>query len=100
MRNSEQFKYYGRNDFRIIIAVEYSDEQTLLCVIYVNWNVRHSVKANENKKAGTNHGRRKGAGGSGALPTWILKISAKKVVFLVSSGKKQIWPLLAPLGNF
>jgi len=28
--------------------------------------------------------------------TWTLKISAKKVVFLVSSRKKQISPLLAP----
>jgi len=30
-----------------------------------------------------------GAGG-GKVPTWILKISAKKVDFLISSGKKQI----------
>jgi len=36
----------------------------------------------------------RGAGG------WILKISAKKVVFLVLSGKKQILPLLAPLAKF
>jgi len=27
---------------------------------------------------------------------WILKISAKKVIFLVSSGKKQITPLSPP----
>ena len=32
----------------------------------------------------------------GALTPWILKISAKKVVFLISSGKKQIPPLLTP----
>jgi len=31
-----------------------------------------------------------------AWPPWILKISAKKVVFLVSRGKNQISPLLAP----
>jgi len=35
-------------------------------------------------------------GGQGALPPRILKILAKKVVFLVSSGKKQILPLLDP----
>jgi len=33
---------------------------------------------------------------AGSLSSWILKISAKKVVFLISSGKKQISPLLAP----
>ena len=40
-----------------------------------------------------------GVGRGGAersLPPWILKILAKKVVFLVSSGKKQMLPLLAP----
>jgi len=37
-----------------------------------------------------------GRGGRGALDPWILKISAKKVVFLVSRRKKQILPLLAP----
>jgi len=37
-----------------------------------------------------------GRGGQRALSPWILKISAKKVVFLVSSGKKQISLLLAP----
>jgi len=37
-------------------------------------------------------------GGQGRPWTpWILKISAKKVVFLVSSGKNQISPLLALL---
>ena len=35
-------------------------------------------------------------GGQGELPPRILKILAKKVVFLVSSGKKQILPLLDP----
>jgi len=39
------------------------------------------------------HGRWKGAGGQGRL---ILKILAKKVVFLFSSGKKQILSLLVP----
>jgi len=34
-----------------------------------------------------------------ALP-WILKILAKKIVFLVLSGKKQILPLLATLEKF
>ena len=33
-------------------------------------------------------------------PTWILTILAKKIVFLVSSGKKQPSPLLTPLENF
>ena len=42
------------------------------------------------------HGRRKGGQG-GQGPPWILKFSAKKVVFLVSSGKNQISPLLTPL---
>jgi len=37
--------------------------------------------------------------GGPCLP-WILKFSAKKVVFLVSSGKNQISPLLAPLEKF
>jgi len=40
------------------------------------------------------HERRKGGSGGQGHP-WILKISAKKVVFLISSGKKQISPLLA-----
>ena len=31
---------------------------------------------------------------------WILKISTKKVVFLVSSGKSQISPLFVPRKNF
>ena len=45
-----------------------------------------------------NHGRRKG--GRGALaPPWILKFSAKKVVFLVLRGKNQISPSLAPPGK-
>jgi len=38
--------------------------------------------------------------GRGAWPLWILKILAKKFVFLVSSGKKQILPLLAPIKKF
>jgi len=38
-----------------------------------------------------------GRGGRGALaPSSILKISTKKVVFLVSRGKNQISPLLGP----
>jgi len=43
-----------------------------------------------------------GVGGEtgGAWPPWILKISAKKVVFLVSSGRKQTSPLLAPYKIF
>jgi len=36
----------------------------------------------------------------GAWLPWIFKISAKKVVFLVSRGKKQISPLLPPLEKF
>jgi len=40
-------------------------------------------------------------GGQGFHSPWILKISAKKVLFLISSGKKQISPLLAtPSQNF
>ena len=35
----------------------------------------------------------------GESPSWIWKISAKNVVFLVSSGKKQISPLLATPGK-
>jgi len=31
----------------------------------------------------------------GIAPLWILKISAKTVVFLISTGKKKISPLLA-----
>jgi len=31
-----------------------------------------------------------------SLDPWILKKKQKKVVFLISSGKKHIWPLLAP----
>ena len=41
---------------------------------------------------------RKGQGGK--TPFWILKFSAKKVVFLVLSGKKQFSLLLAPLEKF
>jgi len=37
-----------------------------------------------------------GVGREDRRATWILKISEKKVVFLVSSSKKQISPLLAP----
>jgi len=36
-----------------------------------------------------------GRGAGGPWPSWILTISAKKVVFLASIGKKQISPLLA-----
>jgi len=43
--------------------------------------------------------RQKGGQGRPRLP-WILKMSAKSVVFLVSSGKKQMPPLLAPLKKF
>ena len=39
-------------------------------------------------------------GGQGAPLPWILKISAKNVVFLLSSGKKQISPLLPSLEKF
>jgi len=35
----------------------------------------------------------------GPLPPWTLKFAAKKGVFLVLSGKKQISRLLAPPGN-
>ena len=38
-------------------------------------------------------------GWQGALPPWILKISAKKVVLLISSGKKQVSPLFPPWKN-
>jgi len=39
--------------------------------------------------------------GRGDLATpWILKISSKKVIFLISSGKKQITLLLSPLEKF
>jgi len=39
-------------------------------------------------------------GGAGeALPPWILKLLAKKVIFSISMGKKQISPLLAPPGK-
>ena len=37
-----------------------------------------------------------GRGKGGLVPLWILKISAKLVLFFVSVGKKQISPLLAP----
>jgi len=36
-----------------------------------------------------------GRGGRGSWPPWILKYSAEMVVFLVSSGKNQVSPLLA-----
>jgi len=39
------------------------------------------------------HGLWKGPGRP--LPSWILKFSAKKAIFLVSRRKKQILPLLA-----
>jgi len=40
-------------------------------------------------------------GGRGGKAPWILEISAKKIVFLISSGKKQISPLLtSPWKNF
>jgi len=41
-----------------------------------------------------------GRGAGGPTPPWILKLSAKKVVFSISRGKKQISPLLAPLEKF
>jgi len=37
-----------------------------------------------------------GVGREGARPPWILKLLAKKVVFPISRGKKQISPLLRP----
>jgi len=39
------------------------------------------------------------SGGRGALTHWILKVSEKNVVFLVSSGKNEISPLLANFGK-
>jgi len=39
-------------------------------------------------------------GWQGGLTTVFGKFQQKKVVFLVSSGKKQILPLLAPLEKF
>jgi len=45
------------------------------------------------------HGPPKGAGGSWP-PRGFWKFQQKKVVFLVSSGKKQISPLLAPIDKF
>jgi len=50
-------------------------------------------------KTPCSHGRRKGGKGGLGLP-WILKISAKKVLSLVSSGKSQISQLFTPLANF
>jgi len=41
-----------------------------------------------------------GVGSSGFARPWILKLLAKKVIFLISKGEKQISPLLAPLENF
>jgi len=43
-------------------------------------------------KSKSSHGRRKGGQGR-VWPPWILKISAKKVVFVVSNGKKQMLSL-------
>jgi len=43
-----------------------------------------------------NMGVGRGKQGGLWLSPWILKFSAKKVVFLVSSGKNQISPLLDP----
>jgi len=40
-----------------------------------------------------------GIGRGGAWPPWVLKISARKVVFLFQGVKKQISQLLAPLEN-
>jgi len=37
-----------------------------------------------------------GKGGRGHCSPWILKTLEKKVVFLISSSKKQILPLLPP----
>jgi len=54
---------------------------------------------NVNHVASTYMGVRKGDSG-GQAPPWILNILAKKVVFLVSSGKKQILLLLDPLDKF
>jgi len=38
-----------------------------------------------------------GVGKGGLGPPWILKLLAKKVIFSISRGKKQMSPLLAPL---
>jgi len=40
-----------------------------------------------------------GRGQGRPWPPWILKFSAKRVVFLVLSGKKQISQLLTPPGK-
>jgi len=37
--------------------------------------------------------------GGGLAPPWILKISEKKLVFLISRRKKQILPIFALLGK-
>jgi len=41
-----------------------------------------------------------GRGGRGASPLWNLKLFAKKGCFFNFGWKKQISPLLAPLGKF
>jgi len=46
------------------------------------------------------HGNRKEGTEDFLGPHWILKISTKNVVFLVSNEKKQISPLLDPLRKF
>jgi len=45
------------------------------------------------------HGRQNGGAEGAKAPLWILKLLAKKVVFSISRGKKQISPLLAPPGK-
>jgi len=56
-------------------------------------HVGRAKTISENKPYTSEHGRRKVGG---PFPTEFWKFHQKKVVFLVSRGKKQISPLLAP----
>jgi len=92
----------GRTNFPPTIPFSLPYKMSVKLGNLLNFNEIHSQFSQFVTKAQNTTYNTMGAGrGGGGFPSpWILKISAKKVVFLVSSGKK-ISPLLAsPWKNF
>ena len=70
-------------------------------VMFVTSCVKLNVRSHTGKLMLTleTMGVGKGGGRGEALPSWFLKLLAKKVVFSISKGKNQISPRLAPPGK-
>jgi len=87
------------------VAVIYFKSQQTMAMMSEQWTSQISVRAawdllqlvtNPLPANQTPHPLKFELPANMGVRSWILKFSAKKVVFLVSRGKKQISPLLAP----